>query len=592
MSTDCLWDRLARSDKPIVLEKAASLCVDLPLGDYDLMTFCGRWAQERLPERLPLRQGMNAVGSTRGFSGARYNPSAILTDHDTTETRGNAYGFAFVYSGEFLLEAEKDTTAGTRVVLGIHPDNFAWRLAPGESFDTPEAMMTYSTEGTSGVSLRFHRFIREHIVRGKWKTARRPVLINNWEGTYFNFTGEKLVEMARAAKEAGVELFVLDDGWFGKRDDDRSGLGDWTPNEKKLGCTLAELGDRIRATGLQFGLWFEPETVSEDSDLCRAHPDWIVRVPGRKPALCRYELLLDVSREDVQDYLIAELTARIREGKLSYIKWDLNRNMSDRYTAGLPAERQGEMTHRYTLGAYRIFEALHREFPDLLIESCSSGGGRFDAGMLYYSPQIWTSDDSDPIERLRIQNGTSYIYPVSSMGAHVTAVPNHQTGRTTPMQTRAVVAMSGTFGYELDATKLTEEEKALMRRQIEAFKAHYELLQFGDYYRLLQPEESTATVWEQAAPDGSKALVSVVVHCVRPSPLEKRFFLRGLRDDANYKITLLDPEALQKLDERQKALFGGAILSGRTLRTAGLYVPEGGAKAGDYPAYQLLLEET
>lgn len=582
---------------PIVIQKAASLQLDLTRGQYDLITFNGRWARERIPERLPLRQGLNSVGSRRGFSGAQYNPSAILPEHDTTETQGNAYGFAFVYSGDFLLEAERDPLDSVRVQLGIHPDHFEWTLNGGTSFYTPEAMMTWSGTGISGVSLRFHSFMNEHIVQGKWKQERRPVLINNWEGTYFDFTGEKLLQIAREAAKTGVELFVLDDGWFGKRDDDRSGLGDWRPNEAKLGCTLAELGDRIRETGLRFGLWFEPETVSEDSELYRTHPDWAVRIPGKNPELSRYELLLDVSRTEVQDYLIQVMSDRIREGKLAYIKWDLNRSMSDRYTASLPAERQGEMGHRFILGVYRILETLRKEFPELLIESCASGGARFDAGMLYYTPQIWTSDDTDPIERLWIQYGTSMIYPVKAMGAHVSAVPNHQTGRVTSLRTRSVVAMSGTYGYELDATKLSDAERDEIKKEIETFKKYYNLLENGDYYRLIPPTSDSVTVWEQAAKDGNRAIVNIVIHAVRPSPLEVRFYVRGLLDEKRYRVTMVNPEDLAKLDERQKKLFGGSILTGRTLRTAGLYVPEeilrpDTATGSDYPAYQILLEAT
>ncbi len=585
-----------RNDAPVYVEKAASLNLDFTNGEYDLISLPGRWARERIPERLPVRSGMNSFGSIRGISSARYNPSAILLDHDATETAGNAYGFTFVYSGEFLFEAEKDSSNAVRVLLGIHPDHFEWKLEPGEAFSTPEALLTWSDTGVSGVSLRFHRFIREHIVRGKWKNERRPVLLNNWEGTYFNFNGDKLVRIAEEAAKMGVELFVLDDGWFGKRDNDLSGLGDWFPNEKKLGCTLAELGERIRATGLKFGLWFEPETVSEDSDLFRNHPDWAIRIPGKGPALGRHELLLDVGREDVQDYLIREMSARVREAKLAYIKWDMNRAMSDRYSGVLPADRQGEMTHRFTLGTYRILEALLQEFPDLLIEGCSSGGARFDAGMLYYTPQIWTSDDTDPIERLWIQYGTSLIYPVKAMGAHVSVAPNHQTGRVTPIKTRATVAMSGTFGYELDATKLSAEEKEQVRGQIGTFIRYYDLLENGDYYRLIPPTSDTVTVWEQAARDGSKALVNVVFHNVRPCPVESHFYVQGLKDEANYRISMLDPRDTEKLDARQKALFDGKILSGKALRTVGLYAPQarinhGEGAEGDYPAYQILIEQ-
>ena len=583
-------------DQAVYLEKAASLQLDFNGGEYDLMTFPGRWARERVPERKKLRHGMTSVGSLRGISSAQYNPSAILLASDATETSGDAYGFAFVYSGEFLLEAERDPYEDTRILLGIHPDHFEWKLEPGEAFDAPEALMTFSDTGLSGISLRFHRFISEHIVRGRWKNERRPVLINNWEGTYFNFTGEKLVEMARAAKTAGVELFVLDDGWFGKRDNDKSGLGDWVTNEAKLGCTLAELGDRIRETGLQFGLWFEPETISEDSDLYRCHPDWAIKVPGKAPELSRYELLLDVSRPEVQDHLIGVMSDRILEGKLAYIKWDMNRSMTDRFSGALSADRQGELTHRFMLGTYRILEALRTSFPDLLIEGCSSGGARFDAGMLYYTPQIWTSDDTDALERLFIQYGTSMIYPVKAMGAHVSAVPNHQTGRSVSLKTRATVAMSGTFGYELDPTKLSAEELAEIQHEISQFKELYDLLENGVYYRLVPPTSDSCTIWEQASADATKALVNVVYQAVRPCPIETRFFVRGLCDDWNYRINYVDPEDLEKTVMSARALFDGMILSGKALRTVGLYapvhtIPRGQGSAGNHPSFQILIEK-
>ncbi len=574
----------------VTLEKCASLALDFPARDYDLMTFFGRWAKERTPERVKLAHGIRAVQSLRGASSLQYNPSALLLAPETTETSGEGYGIAFVYSGSFLLEAEKDPAGDVRLQLGIHPDLFSWKLAPGECFYAPEALLTWSNAGVSGISHHFHDFINRSIVRGKWRDAERPVLLNNWEGTYFHFDGEKLVAMAKAAAEIGVNLFVLDDGWFGKRDDDRSGLGDWQPNEAKIGCSIRELGEKVRAAGTAFGIWFEPEAVSEDSDLFRAHPDWAIAVPGREPSLARYELLLDLGRKDVQDRLIEDISSVIRASGAVYLKWDFNRSISDRYSAALPADRQGEFDHRYMLGVYRVLETLREAFPELLIEGCSSGGGRFDAGMLYYTPQIWTSDDTDPIERLMIQYGTSMIYPVRTMGAHVSASPNHQTGRKTPLHTRAVVAMSGTFGFELDVTKAPEEEKAEMREELETFRALYGLLQFGDLYRLLPPTDENCTVWEQAAKDGSRALLSTVRHTAHAARVLSGFQVQGLKDEAMYRVRMVREKDVEKLDDTSKTLFDGRTVSGRALRTAGLYVPVT-CFPEEYEAFQILIEE-
>ena len=471
-----------RGEKRIL--KAAPLSLDFITGEYDLISFNGKWAKERVPERQALRCGVQSFGSVRGASSHHHNPSAILCEPSATEDKGKCWGISFVYSGEFLFEAERDMIGQTRLVLGIHPDDFEWVLQPGESFTSPEVLLTYSSEGFSGISRQFHDFIRKNIVRGYWRDRPRPILINNWEATYFYFTGEKLIEIASTAKDLGIEMLVMDDGWFGDRNSDYNALGDWEPNEEKLGMTLHELGARLEDLGMRFGIWFEPETISEDSDLFRAHPDWAIAVPGRAPDLSRSELLLDMSRRDVQDYIIEKMSAVIEEGRASYVKWDFNRSMCDKFTHALPAGRQGEMAHRFVLGTYRVLESLLTRFPELLIEGCSGGGGRFDCGMLYYTPQIWCSDNTDPVERLTIQYGTSFIYPVNTMGAHVSASPNHQTGRTTPMETRSAVAMSGTFGYELDPNRLSEEEKEEIRRGIRVFSELRELIHGGDYYRL------------------------------------------------------------------------------------------------------------
>ncbi|MBS6202958.1 MAG: alpha-galactosidase [Firmicutes bacterium] len=572
-----------RSERPVVLEKAASLCLDWQQGEFDWLTFYGRHAMERNVQRTGIAHGVQSVGSVRGASSHHYNPFAVLCEKGTDETKGLCYGFSFMYSGEFLIEAEKDQADQTRFVCGIHPDDFDWTLNPGESFDTPEVLMSCSAEGFGGMSRNLHDLIRENVCRGEWKHKRRPILINNWEGTYFDFTGDKLVSIAEEAAKLGVELFVMDDGWFGKRDSDNSGLGDWYPNEEKLGCTLKELGERIEALGMKFGIWFEPECISEDSDLYRAHPDWAVQIPGRKPNLSRNQLILDFSREDVQEYIIERLSAVLDSAPISYVKWDFNRSICDKFSANLSAGRQGEMAHRFVLGLYRVLEELLERYPHLLLEGCSGGGGRFDTGMLYYSPQIWCSDDTDAIERLQIQYGTSFAYPVNTMGAHVSAVPNHQTGRVTPIATRACVAMAGTFGYELDVNKMTDEEKEAVKRQIQIFKEQYDLISYGDYYRLTDVQKSSCAVWETAAKDGSEALVSAVWQHVQATPAFLNVKVRGLCEDGMYRVmrtALKEKDAGAQEKEEQ-------VISGSSLMHGGLPIP---AADGEYAAWQIYLE--
>lgn len=580
----------------IVLRKAASLNLDFTDGGYEWITFHGRHVMERNLQREELSHGMHAIGSVRGTSSHHYNPFAIVCEKNTDEEKGRCYGFSFLYSGEFLMEAEKDQIDQTRLICGIHPDNFAWNLQPGEAFATPEVMMTYSETGIGAISRNLHRTIRENVCRGEWKEKRRPVLINNWEATYFHFSGEQLIEMAKKAAGLGLELFVLDDGWFGKREDDRSGLGDWFPNEKKLGCTLKELAEKIIECGMQFGLWFEPEGISEDSDLYRAHPDWAVAVPGRKPELSRKQLILDFSRADVQDYIIERMSAIFEETPITYVKWDFNRSICDKYSAALDAQSQGEFSHRYVLGLYRVLETLTTKFPHILFEGCSGGGGRFDAGMLYYTPQIWCSDNTDAIARLGIQYGTSFGYPVSAMGAHVSAVPNHQTGRMTSMDTRGCVAMAGTFGYELDITKLSEEEGEKVRRQIDRFKEHYDLIQYGEYYRLRAPSDRQCTVWEMAEPEGKEALVSAVYHHVEGNAAPVIVKVQGLRAEAAYQIRLL-MDGVTELPEKIRDKFvrhlpygyrEGERITGAALRQCGLVIPEA---VEEYQAWQIHIVE-
>lgn len=555
-----------KTDKKITVEKALSLNLDLPFGSYDLVSFRGKWAQERIFQRTPIMYGKNQVFSTRGASGHMMNPFCIVCDKATTEVSGDAYGVALVYSGSFLMSASKGFSDATRLVAGINPESFSFALEAGEVFCTPEACMCYSSNGFGEMSRSLHRAIRNNLCRGKFKNARRPILINNWEGTYFDFNADKLVSMAKDAQKLGVELFVMDDGWFGKRDNDWSGLGDWYPNEKKLGCTLGELSRRINDAGLKFGIWFEPECVSEDSDLFRAHPDYAFRMPNRQPTLARHQLILDFSRKEVRDNIYNQIKAVLDGANISYVKWDYNRNITDLYSADIPAERQGEVLHRYMLGLYELLERLTSEYPDVLFESCSGGGGRFDLGMHHYMPQAWTSDDTDPIERLKIQYGTSFCYPISTMGAHVSASPNHQTGRVTPLKTRGTVAYFGTYGLELDVNKMTDEEKEEIKRQICEFKEHYELIQRGDYYRLISPfdENSLYCAWSCVSADKSEAIVACVRHKNVASFSREAVRLQGLDENKRYTIN------------------GGTAVLGSALMSHGLLLDGGW---GDYPSF-------
>ena len=551
-----------KTDKPVYLEKAL-ISLDFFNGEYDLVTFHGKHMQERVFQRTPLMYGTVSVGSTRGASSHMQNPFIILCDKEANEEYGSAYGFGLVYSGGFLASASRSQAKDTRVLMGINPENFNFEIKPQESFTTPEVAMVYSDEGFAKMSHNFHKAIRNNLCRGKYKTAQRPVLINNWEGTYFDFDGDKLVSMAKDASELGVELFVMDDGWFGKRDDDHSGLGDWTPNEKKLQGTLKSLAERINETGMKFGIWFEPECISVDSDLYRAHPDYAFKMPGRIPSESRNQLILDFSRKEVRDNIFSQLSAVLNSANISYVKWDFNRHISDLYSVALPKERQGEVFHRYILGLYDLLERITTAFPDVLFESCSGGGGRFDMGMLHYMPQVWTSDNTDAIDRLRIQYGTSFAYPVSAMGAHVSVCPNHGTSISTPLKTRGVVAYFGTYGLELDVTKMTDDEKDEVKRQIKEFKKYYSLIQYGDYYRLQSPfdKDKFYCVWQVVSEDKKESLVASVRHKMEAGFVHEIIKLKGLKPDAYYRIN----------DGKQ--LYLGAALMEHGLRMEFDFIP-------------------
>ncbi len=526
-----------QSKEQVRLLRAYSMGLDFDNKDMDMLHFYGRHAMERKMERSPLQHGFQGVESRRGYSSHQQNPFVILCKQDANEEYGWGYGASFAYSGNFSIQAEVSQMDLTRLTVGIQDTQFEFHLEPGESFTAPEVILSFSENGLGQLSRNYHKAIRHNLCRGKYKTERRPVLINNWEATYFDFTLEKLVAIAKDAKELGIEMLVMDDGWFGKRDSDYSGLGDWFVNEKKLKGGLKNLVEEVNKAGMKFGIWFEPEMISEDSDLYRAHPDWALTVPGRSFTRARHQLVLDFSREDVRTYIFDRMCEILESANIEYVKWDANRHLTDVWSAKLPADRQGEVFHRYILGLYDFLEKLTQRFPNLLIEGCSGGGGRFDAGMMYYHPQIWCSDDTDAIERLDIQYGTSFGYPISTVGSHVSVCPNHQTGRSVSMKTRGIVAMAGTFGYELDITRLSQEEKDMVKIQVEEFKKYYSLIQQGDYYRLTDDgRKSPYVAWEFAAEDGTEALLNVVTLRVRAYAMPYTVRINGLKPEAVYEV--------------------------------------------------------
>ena len=525
------------SDEKITLLSAMSACVDLPDKDYEMIDLAGVWARERHVRRHKLDYGIQSIYSMRGCSSYQFNPFLALARENADEFQGQVYGFSLVYSGNFLAQTEVDNYDTARVLMGIHPNGFKWTLGKGESFQTPEMVMVYSEAGLNGMSQTFHKLYRTRLARGTWRDKVRPILINSWEAFYFDFDAPKLLGLADAATDLGMELFVLDDGWFGKRDDSTSSLGDWYPNEEKLKGTLKELAEKINAKGLKFGLWIEPEMTNKDSDLYRAHPDWILAEQGKRICHSRTQYVLDFSKKEVREYIGDMLENLLAEVPVSYIKWDMNRTFSEVFSNGNDREYQGKVCHKYILGVYELYERLTSRFPHVLFESCASGGARFDPGMLYYAPQGWTSDDTDAIERLKIQYGTSMVYPVSCMGSHVSASPNHQTNRVTPIETRADVAYFGTFGYELDLLKLGEEDKAEIRRQIAFMKEKRDLIQKGTFYRLKSPFEGNETAWMIVSEDQKKALVGYY-RVMQPVNVGfKRLKLKGLKEDTCYKVS-------------------------------------------------------
>ena len=525
-----------RGGETYQITRAMSLCLDLPDDEYEWIQFSGAWGRERHVKTRMLQQGIQSVGSARGASGHFHNPFVMLKRPTADEFQGEVMGFSLIYSGNFLAQAEVDTFKVTRMMMGINPFGFSWCLKPGEEFQTPEAVMVYSAEGMNAMSQVFHRLYRTRLARGYWRDRERPVLLNNWEATYFDFTEEKLLKIARNAKEDGVELFVLDDGWFSTRCTETSGLGDWWANTDRLPDGIKGLSEKIEALGLKFGLWFELEMANKDSELYRNHPDWIIHTPGRHESHGRRQYVLDFSRKEVVDYIYDMVAKILSESKISYIKWDMNRNITECFSQGYGPERQGEIFHRYILGLYDLYNRLNTAFPQVLFESCASGGGRFDPGLLYYAPQCWTSDDTDAGERQKIQYGTSYAYPVSSMGAHVSITPNHQVNRMTPLKTRGNVAMFGAFGYELDLARLTDEERGIVREQIRFVKKYRRLIHTGTFYRLLSPFEGNFTAWMVVAEDKKQAIVGYFKMLNDVNREFRRLRLQGLDEEFLYHM--------------------------------------------------------
>ena len=543
--------------KTVFLNRALSAQLDLPDANYDFIQFAGSWSRERHLHRNRLRPGTQSISSLRTASSHQENPFFMLARPHTDNNQGAVFGFNFVYSGNFLDSVEVDQFDTTRVLIGINPDEFGWKLNKGDSFQTPEAIFSYTDNGFNALSQQLGAFYAQHLINPHFAHQERPILINNWEATFMDFTEDKLMPIVKRAKELGIEMFVLDDGWFGHRDDDRSSLGDWFVDEKKFNHGIAGFAKRVHDLDMKFGLWFEPEMISIDSKLYQTHPEWMIKTPGRGQTPGRHQFVLDMSRKEVVDYLFELMSHIIQDAKLDYIKWDMNRNITEMYGADLPADQQLEFSHRYILGVYDLYDRLTKAFPDVLFESCASGGGRFDLGMMYYAPQAWCSDDTDAIERIKIQDGTSYGYTPSMWGAHVSAVPNDQVGRLTSIDTRAKVAYFGAFGYELDVTELSDEEQATIKQQVAFYKQYRKLFQFGTFYRLETPDTSDNVYgWETVSPDKQTAIGMRYQILNGANPAYIRYYFKGLDPERHYTVN-----------------DGSEVFSGAELMNAGYFVP-------------------
>ena len=552
------------SENIVYIKKALSLCFDMDDANFDMITLHGSWARERHIDRHAIHMGKQGVVSCRGETSHQEHPFIALLNHNADENSGDVYGINFIYSGNFVAEVQKNQFDSVRVLMGINDKNFSWELGGEQEFYTPQAVMTYSDKGLNSMSHAFHDLYREHLIRSKYKKTMRPILINNWEATYFNFDEKKLIEIAKQASESGIEMLVMDDGWFGHRSSDNSSLGDWYVNEEKLKGGLEYLVKEVNKLGMKFGIWFEPEMISPDSKLFQAHPDWAIQIPGRTPGMSREQLVLDITRKEVRDYIYESVSKILKCANIEYVKWDMNRQLSDIGSLNLGKNQIGEYYHRYVLALYEMQERLVTDFPNLLLENCSGGGARFDPGMLYYSPQIWCSDDTDAIERLSIQEGTAMVYPLSSMGAHVSVCPNHACGRETPFKTRGYVALAGTFGYELDITKLNEEEKSEIKNQIKLYKQFSDLVRNGDYWRVASYSQNNEyDCWMSVSKDKSEALLTFIQVLNHPNCKSRIIKLCGLDENAKYTVSYPDEDKTQ---------FSDVVISGRNLMNAGLMI--------------------
>lgn len=563
----------------VLIKKALSLSFDMDDDDYDMITLHGSWARERHIDRRPVHMGLQGTESIRGETSHQEHPFIAILNHNADNNSGNVYGVNFIYSGNFIANVQKNQFGSIRTQIGINPENFTWQLDSGDSFETPQAVLVFSSEGLNGMSHIFHDLYREHLIRSPYRKTMRPILINNWEATYFNFDEKKLLDIAKEAHKDGIEMLVMDDGWFGHRNFDDSSLGDWFVNENKLKGGLKNLVDKVNEIGMKFGIWFEPEMVSPDSELFKNHPDYAIQIPGREPGMSRQQLVLDITRKEVRDCIYNQISKILHSANIEYVKWDMNRQLSDIGSLDLSGARNGEFFHRYVLAVYEMQERLITEFPNLLLENCSGGGARFDPGMLYYSPQIWCSDDTDAIERLEIQEGTALMYPLSSMGAHVSVCPNHAVGRNTPFKTRGYVALAGTFGYELDITKLSEEDRKIIPHQIELYKKYSDIVRNGDYWRIASYSENHEfDCWACISKDKNKALVTFVQVLNHPNFKTRFVKIKGICAESNYLVHYLDD------DKNSKPLK----MKGSTIMNAGIPVSR---DWGDFQGKLIFIEK-
>ena len=541
----------------IYLTKVYSACLDMDNRQFESVTLHGSWARERQIQSMPVSRMKHTVESLRGETSHQDHPFMALKTPGTTQETGEVYAMHFVYSGNFRVQVQEDPYEQIRMVMGINPEDFCWKLAPGAQFQAPEVVMAYSGEGLGKMTRTFHDFYRKHLIRGEYRDKKRPILINNWEATYFDFDTDKLISIAREASGLGIEMLVMDDGWFGNRFDDNRALGDWVVNEEKLKGGLKYLVDEVNKLGMKFGIWFEPEMISPDSDLYRAHPDWAIAIGGREPGLARNQYVLDLTRKEVRDHVYGSVAKVLRGANIEYVKWDMNRHLSDIGSSALAADQMGEFYHRYVLGVYEMQGRLTREFPHLLLENCSGGAARFDPGMLFYSPQIWCSDDTDAVERLKIQEGTALVYPLSTMGAHVSDCPNHVLHRTVPFETRGYVALAGTFGYELDVTRIPEEDRRQIPEQTAMYHKYNDLVREGDYYRIASyAENHYFDCWGVVSKDKAEALYTFIQVLNRPNYHSRRIRLKGLDPEKTYRI------------EGEESTYLGALLM-----KAGINIP-------------------